>query len=298
MRIGIDLDGCVYNFVDILRVAFENAGIPFSQMPDPDRYEIWKSWGIDRGRFFEIWKQAETDGVFHKGHAYPGALEALSGLSEQGHVIHVITHRLTAKAQLSTIGWLADNDVPYDQLTFSEAKTGFPVDIYIEDNLENATEITAAGGRCVLMDRNWNRGKGWTGPVAKSWQDFLDIIEDIPQTETGEVRVVSATGGEKGVKPERHSMVPVPPLEEVARVYGYGAQKYSRENWRQGYPWSWSYDSLQRHVKAFWKGQDFDPDSGYQHLAHACFHLFTLMTFGGDLERYAQHDDRVREVPG
>lgn len=115
-----------------------------------------------------------------------------------------------------------------------------------------------------------------------------------------EIRVTSPTGGQKGSKPEQMSMLPVPALEEVARVYAWAVStgKYDRHNWRRGYDWSLSYDALQRHVMAFWKGQEFDPDSGLQHLAHACFHIFTLMTFGSDAEQYAQFDNRVREVPG
>jgi hypothetical protein len=107
-----------------------------------------------------------------------------------------------------------------------------------------------------------------------------------------EIREVSPTGGAKGSKPEQFSMIPVAALAEVARVYGWGAEKYDRDNWRRGYPWHLSFDALMRHVAAFWAGQDFDPESGLHHLAHACFHLFTLMTFGGDLDLYARYDDR------
>lgn len=91
-------------------------------------------------------------------------------------------------------------------------------------------------------------------------------------------------------------MIPVAALAEVARVYAYGADKYDRDNWRRGYAWSLSYDALQRHVNAFWGGQDFDEESGIHHLAHAAFHIFTLMTYGGDLERYAEYDDRLRST--
>jgi hypothetical protein len=111
-----------------------------------------------------------------------------------------------------------------------------------------------------------------------------------------EVRRTSPTGGQKGSKPEQYSMIPVAALAEVARVYAYGADKYDRDNWRRGYAWSLSYDALQRHVNAFWGGQDFDEESGIHHLAHAAFHIFTLMTYGGDLERYAEYDDRLRST--
>lgn len=118
-----------------------------------------------------------------------------------------------------------------------------------------------------------------------------------------EVRVVDPeTGGMKGKKPERYSLIPAEALAEVARVYGFGAEKYDDNNWRKGYAWSLSLDALQRHIEAFRMGESFDPESNLHHLAHAVFHLFTLITFDGlgekrehpfpEQEIYWEKDDR------
>lgn len=98
-----------------------------------------------------------------------------------------------------------------------------------------------------------------------------------------EVRVVDPdTGGAKGQKLERYGLIPPEALAEVARVYGYGASKYEEDNnWRRGYSWSLSLDALFRHVEAFRRGESYDPESGLHHLAHAEFHLNTLMVFDG-----------------
>lgn len=51
-----------------------------------------------------------------------------------------------------------------------------------------------------------------------------------------EVRITDpGTGGEKGQKLERFDLLPVAPLEAVARHYGIGANKYAERNWEQGY---------------------------------------------------------------
>jgi hypothetical protein len=105
----------------------------------------------------------------------------------------------------------------------------------------------------------------------------------------------STTGGQKGRKSEQYSLIPTEFLAEVARVYSYGAEKYSRDNWLSGYPWSWSYDALQRHIIAFWSGQETDPESGRHHLAHAAFHLASLFTYS-EQTRYVEHDDRPQAV--
>lgn len=87
------------------------------------------------------------------------------------------------------------------------------------------------------------------------------------------------TGGEKGKKPEAFSLLPWDALAEVAKVYNYGAQKYSPHNWEKGYPWSLSLDALYRHVAAFTTREDLDPESGLPHLAHAAFHILALLWF-------------------
>jgi hypothetical protein len=107
-----------------------------------------------------------------------------------------------------------------------------------------------------------------------------------------EVRLTDpVTGGQKGIKAERYDLIPHEALTAVAKVYGYGAEKYSENNWRKGYPYSWSFGALCRHIWAFWRGEDVDPESKLPHLAHATFHCFTLLTFW---QKELGTDDRQR----
>lgn len=109
-----------------------------------------------------------------------------------------------------------------------------------------------------------------------------------------EVRTTSRTGGEKGVKPQRLSLLPTQALWTISEVYGFGEKKYAAHNWRRGYEWSKSYDALQRHLSAWWERDEFDEESGLSHLAHAGFHLFALIIFRNN-PRYAEFDDRYKE---
>jgi len=98
--------------------------------------------------------------------------------------------------------------------------------------------------------------------------------------DTGEVRSVDeVTGGEKGVKLQRYDLIPVAPLEEVAKVFGKGAEKYEDRNWERGYAWSSSYASLQRHAQAFWDGESIDKEQERHHLGAVIFHAMALMEF-------------------
>jgi hypothetical protein len=94
-----------------------------------------------------------------------------------------------------------------------------------------------------------------------------------------ESRARSATGGEKGRKPEEMGLLPWESLREISKVYHFGALKYSAHNWRKGYPWSWSFDALMRHLSAWWSGESKDPESGMSHLAHAGFHVLSLLWY-------------------
>lgn len=105
-----------------------------------------------------------------------------------------------------------------------------------------------------------------------------------------EIRVTNAvTGGQKGQKKARHSLIPPEALQKVAEHYAIGAAKYEEHNWRRGYDWSLSYDAAIRHFGAFWAGEDLDEETGSPHLAAAVFHALTLLTF---MVEHPELDDR------
>ena len=79
-------------------------------------------------------------------------------------------------------------------------------------------------------------------------------------------------------KPQ-YSLLPTRPLEVLVKIYGMGAEKYSRDNWRKGCEYSRIYDALQRHLNAFWGGEDLDKESGLPHVIHAAWGCFTLCEF-------------------
>lgn len=106
-----------------------------------------------------------------------------------------------------------------------------------------------------------------------------------------ETRVVSETGGEKGQKDAQLGALCPRALMVVAEVAGFGSKKYSRSNYLLGYDWSLSYDALQRHLHAFWGGEDLDPESHLPHLGHAAWHCLALLAFS---IRNLGKDDRFK----
>ena len=63
--------------------------------------------------------------------------------------------------------------------------------------------------------------------------------------------------------------IPLRVLEGVAYVLQHGAEKYGIRNWREDPILLSTYKgAILRHLTAWSEGEDFDPDSGREHLEH------------------------------
>ena len=88
------------------------------------------------------------------------------------------------------------------------------------------------------------------------------------------------------------SLIPLCTLEEEARVWQYGKEKYAAWNWAKGMDWSIPFACLMRHMAAWQRGEECDPESGLPHLAHAACNLRMLTLYS---RTYQQGDDRPVE---
>jgi hypothetical protein len=64
------------------------------------------------------------------------------------------------------------------------------------------------------------------------------------------------------------SLVDFDSLEGLVKVLEYGCHKYARNNWKKGMPVTKVSESLMRHLFAFLRGEDVDPESGCRHISH------------------------------
>ena len=87
----------------------------------------------------------------------------------------------------------------------------------------------------------------------------------------------------------RHDLVPAFAQEQYAKVLTKGAEKYAQRNWEKGMPWSKVTASLKRHVLAFERGEDYDPETGLLHMAHVMCNAAFLTEY---YRIYPQGDDR------
>lgn len=91
-----------------------------------------------------------------------------------------------------------------------------------------------------------------------------------------------------GGKPD-YSLIPLTTLEDEARVWMYGANKYAAWNWAKGMPWSVPFACAMRHLAAWQRGEDIDPESGQPHLAHVMCNIRMLTLYA---KNYPEGDDR------
>jgi hypothetical protein len=165
MRIAIDVDSTLHHYWDVLSdISRRRFGV---ELP----YEEQFTWGITRLRPDQLAvciEESHCDEAILAGRPYPGAVETISSWSEQGHFIHVTTHRSSACAP-ATARWLESLGLPFDDLCCSHDKitrcVELDIDILVDDSPLN---ISAAIERDIS-----------TATILHPWNAELCEVEDV-----------------------------------------------------------------------------------------------------------------------
>ena len=123
-------------------------------------------------------------------------------------------------------------------------------------------------------------------------QSITQIVENIEKI-NNEIPNISETGSlryNKG-KSQIHQ-VPYEAIEGIAKVMEYGEKKYGKYNWTKGNNLSVPFDSAMRHLWAFWNGENFDKESGENHLYHALANIAMIIYYH---KNYPEMDDRYNK---
>lgn len=81
-------------------------------------------------------------------------------------------------------------------------------------------------------------------------------------------------------------------IEGVGDILAFGAKKYAAHNWRLGISQSRLLGACLRHVFAYLRGEDLDPETGRSHLLHAS----CCLMFAYELKvTHPKLDDRWKE---
>ncbi len=92
------------------------------------------------------------------------------------------------------------------------------------------------------------------------------------------------------------SLMPFDALEEILKVLEFGALKYDGWNFAKGEGMKWTRvsNSLVRHLFAWMRGEDNDPESGCSHLGHLGCNVIFLLYYIRYGEVYGAGDDRFK----
>jgi uncharacterized HAD superfamily protein len=157
VRLAIDIDSTLHPYWDQLAaVARERFGI---ELP----YDDQATWAIHRLEPEQLRAcVVETHSPEHvlAAEPYPGAVEVITKWHEDGHFIHITSHRAT-DAHPHTSEWLANIGLPHDDLYCSNDKISrcleLKIDVLIDDSPVNLAKAVEVGITAATLEHPWNR---------------------------------------------------------------------------------------------------------------------------------------------
>jgi len=177
-RIAIDIDSTLHHYWDLFRsVVRERHGVDLA-------YEDQTEWGITRlpqQLVREAVSETHSDENIAGAEPYPGAVETVRAWHDQGHWIHVTSHRAEACAP-ATARWLEEVGIPFDDLHCSWDKVArcveLGIDVLVDDSPINLERARSEGILGATILHPWNRElEGQEGVVvANDWSELRERL--------------------------------------------------------------------------------------------------------------------------
>lgn len=170
MKIGIDIDGVLYDFVTSIH-AYAERKLGRTLPRNFDRWGFFfDEWGLDWLAFCQLMEDGCAEGeLYHRGELAEGAADVIRMLAKLGHEVIFATAR-GAYAEAATRAWLDSHGLYHELVVAAEDKTTLGLDVLLDDSPANIEAARAAGIRGVTFDQPWNRHV--EGDRAYSWVGF------------------------------------------------------------------------------------------------------------------------------
>jgi 5'(3')-deoxyribonucleotidase len=178
VRLGIDLDGVVADFTKGW-IDFYNRD--FGTQLTPDQVVTWN--GMTEITHFEkmseFWRwSSDLDGrsLFWHLEPFPGAIEALHRLHEDGHEIVILTMK-PSFAREDTHEWIVSQGIPTTEVHIRDDKWRIDCDVYLDDAPRVLRDLaTHRPDRLICRYvRPWNRPQTGAVDVA-NFDEFRDLL--------------------------------------------------------------------------------------------------------------------------
>ena len=125
-------------------------------------YAEQREWGITRLEHEELVacvRETHSDENIESAEPYPGAVEVVRGWHDEGHWIHVTSHR-AGSARQATERWLRRIGMPYDDLHCSYDKVArcaqLGIDVLVDDSPVNLLRAADEGMVPATIVHPWN----------------------------------------------------------------------------------------------------------------------------------------------
>lgn len=77
----------------------------------------------------------------------------------------------------------------------------------------------------------------------------------------------------------RFDLIPAEPLFALGELYAKGAIKYAPRGWEEGMSWGRCFGALMRHAWKFWRGEDYDAETGAHHMIAVAWNAFAIYVY-------------------
>ena len=177
MRIGIDVDGVVYNWDGSARRILKRLfGLNISESRTWDHIDERCS----KEQYDELWTEHSLD-LFTGGSYYEGAIDTIQTLAQKHEVFFITATPEAARRTRGSNLVLDFNGI--NGVTFvtpgSDDKTLLKCDLYLDDKQETVAHYHSTGHRVLLMNRPWNKDYDNPEDVLRiySWFGLLTAVE-------------------------------------------------------------------------------------------------------------------------
>lgn len=180
-RIAIDIDSTLHHYWDLLeRVSIERYGV---ELP----YHEQREWGItvlEHDKLVECVRETHSEQNILAGEPYPGAVETVARWREEGHWIHITSHR-AERAHEATAAWLDRIGLPHHDLHCSYDKVTrcveLDIDVLIDDSPMNIARAREEGIVAATIIHPWNEDVVQQDGVigARDWAELGERLAPI-----------------------------------------------------------------------------------------------------------------------
>ena len=180
-RIALDIDSTLHHYWDLLdEIARRRFGI---ELPY-DEQTTWSITQLEPAQLQALIEESHEHDNIVSAEPYPGAVETVSAWHEQGHWIHITSHRADS-ARVATATWLERIGMPYDDLHCSYDKVSrcveLDIDVLVDDSPVNLTQARERGITPATIVHPWNAELIGTDGVigARDWRELRERLEPV-----------------------------------------------------------------------------------------------------------------------